>query len=559
MKHPALARVFSIVLAILSVIMLLNGAFGFGKAKAEYQEELSRCQVIDERLASYIALDAKLKSSVSYEDAYAELEKLQEQHDADAAQHRTDLATHTATKGGYVLGADMITEGRQQLAAAKAELLSGKQTLAEQEQQFSQLMEAYNQAKPLVLQAIDQLNGSELEYRIALAVIDKMIAEIESTLDSKPQEVALLSQPSEPDAPDPIPEDADEESRVAYDQALLDYEQQLEEYHQAVGVYQAAKDEYTEYQEALSQWQQQVQATLASTDAGMAEAGSSIQAGNAQISAALSQLPSDFLDSLGSSGSGVTMPDLSGLSLEQRLELLKMVRAELTNTGNLPNALNNLLSSLEKQLNQAQETIAAAKRKIAAGELAMKKGEDQLQHQLELLWYNMGKLEDEEAELEEEKQRLDEEAGVLDKMLVSTDEKRDMENEYRSARLILMQEGNIKAQVNEGSSLVESTEAYLQASRAKAQQTYNGLLAVNILAVLGGVLGLLCIPSAFEKLRARSMLLLPALLCLLCSIGADGLNMALGLGQMYTALAAAIFALVYLLVVFPKDKTIRVQ
>ena len=32
MKHPALARVFSIVLAVMSLIMLLNGAVGFGKA-----------------------------------------------------------------------------------------------------------------------------------------------------------------------------------------------------------------------------------------------------------------------------------------------------------------------------------------------------------------------------------------------------------------------------------------------------------------------------------------------------------------------------------------------
>ena len=36
-KHPALARVFSIVLAIMSLIMLLNGAVGFGKADVALQ------------------------------------------------------------------------------------------------------------------------------------------------------------------------------------------------------------------------------------------------------------------------------------------------------------------------------------------------------------------------------------------------------------------------------------------------------------------------------------------------------------------------------------------
>ena len=49
MKHPALARVFSIVLAIMSLIMLLNGAVGFGKADAALQESLEKYQRIEEK------------------------------------------------------------------------------------------------------------------------------------------------------------------------------------------------------------------------------------------------------------------------------------------------------------------------------------------------------------------------------------------------------------------------------------------------------------------------------------------------------------------------------
>ena len=59
-----------------------------------------------------------------------------------------------------------------------------------------------------------------------------------------------------------------------------------------------------------------------------------------------------------------------------------------------------------------------------------------------------------------------------------------------------------------------------------------------------------------EKLKRRLLLVLPTVLCLACALAADGLNMYLGLGQMYTALAAAIAALLHLATVLPKNKTV---
>ena len=72
-------------------------------------------------------------------------------------------------------------------------------------------------------------------------------------------------------------------------------------------------------------------------------------------------------------------------------------------------------------------------------------------------------------------------------------------------------------------------------------------------------MGLVGLPAAFEKTRKRFWLLAPVLLCLGCAVGADGVNMSLGLGQMYTALVTAIFALIQLLVVLPKQKTIPTE
>ena len=51
------------------------------------------------------------------------------------------------------------------------------------------------------------------------------------------------------------------------------------------------------------------------------------------------------------------------------------------------------------------------------------------------------------------------------------------------------------------------------------------------------------------------MLIAPAAVCLVCAAAADGINMSLGLGQMYTALFTSIFALIHLLIVLPEKKS----
>ena len=207
---------------------------------------------------------------------------------------------------------------------------------------------------------------------------------------------------------------------------------------------------------------------------------------------------------------------------------------------------------------EGQQAIAQAKAQVLLGEKALKKAEQELQHQLELLWYNMGQLEDESADLEADKLRLDQESEDLDRRLVSVDEKKEMEQKHRSARIVLMQEAGIASAVNAGGDLVESARAYIQNGRDGAQRHHGLLYAINALALAGGLLGLLSIPGSFEKTKRRLLLILPTVLCLVCALAADGLNMYLGLGQMYTALAAALAAVFHLATVLPKTKTVIV-
>ena len=452
--------------------------------------------------------------------------------------------------GGYELGAKMIMEGKEQLAAAKVELAEGKALLAEKEQQFNQLSAAFNTVEPLLVAAINALSGSEEEFNAAIALIDALIAQIDVILANRPQLPELPEEPTLPIAP---PEDADEETKAAYEQAMAVYQQLLEAFEKAMEEYESAQ---AAYETALAAWEQEYQAVQSSVLAGAGEVDSRIQAGSALMSAALSQLPADVLDGLGGLGeSDISMPDFSNMSLEEIRAALVQLRAYLVAEGNVKTALEKALASLQSQFAEGQQAIAQAKAQVLLGEKALKKAEQELQHQLELIWYNMGQLEDESAELEEDKLCLDQESEDLDRRLVTVDEKKEMERKHRSARIVLMQEEAIASAVNAGGDLVESARAYVQNGRDAAQRHHGLLYAINILALAGGLLGLLSIPGSFEKTKRRLLLVLPTVLCLACALAADGLNMYLGLGQMYTALAAALAAVLHLATVLPKNKT----
>ena len=453
--------------------------------------------------------------------------------------------------GGYELGAKMIMEGKEQLAAAKVELAEGKALLAEKEQQFNQLSAAFNTVEPLLTAAINALSGSEEEFNAAIALIDALIAQIDVILANRPQLPELPEEPTLPIAP---PEDADEETKAAYEQAMAVYQQLLEAFEKAMEEYESAQ---AGYETALAAWEQEYQAVQSSVLAGAGEVDSRIQAGSALMSAALSQLPAEVLDDLGGLGeSDISMPDFSNMSLEEIRAALVQLRAYLVAEGNVKTALEKALASLRSQLAEGQQALDQAKAQVLLGENALKKAEQALQHQLELIWYNMGQLEDESADLEADKLRLDQESEDLDRRLVSVDEKKEIEQKHRSARIVLMQEAGIASAVNAGGDLVESARAYIQTGRDGAQRHHGLLYAINALALAGGLLGLLSIPGSFEKTKRRLLLILPTVLCLACALAADGLNMYLGLGQMYTALAAALAAVFHLATILPRNKTI---
>lgn len=576
MKHPALARVFAIVLTLLSVFMLINGALGFGKADGKLQESLEYFQRIEDKLNEYEELDAKLENSISYDEAFEELERLQDEHDEEAAQHRTDLATHTATMGGYTMGVEMIMDGKAQLEAAKQELESGKKELANQETMLNQSIAAFEAGKPALEGAIAQVQQMASSLQEIAGNIPGMIAQLEPIISKKPVHPGELPvepvKPTEPVPPEQPGEGASEEELAQYEKKLEEYKALKDQYDLDKAAYDQLKAQYDldkeAYDEALEKYNNDYTAWRAEADSAIDKVNNELAAGAETVTR--SEMGINMaVESIGNTSSelvsgietiSLTVPSFeTGAELETVKAGLEQYKQELLSAAGIPSTIRTNLAGMEQQLQAGQAALEAAKLQLTAGESTIKKTESQLQHQLELLWYDMGQLEDEAEELEENKEKLDIEADKLDKMLVSVDELKELENDRRAARIILMQENEIETMVNEGGDLDESTRAFLEQHRSEAEYDHRMLYMVNILAVIGGVFGVLCIVGSYELLRSRVLLIVPPLLCLLCAAGAYGLNLYQGLGQMYTALFAAIGALLHLAIVIPRNKPAKIE
>ena len=556
MKHPTLVRVFSIVLTIMCVIMLGGGASGFGKAAKERDERIAEAQRYEERIETYRQADEKLAGSISYEDAYKVLEELLAEHDDEASQHKTDLAEYSAKKGGYKMAAALMDDAKLELAAAKAQVEDGKQQLAEKEEQLKFLTDLYENNKGLVADGISTAANGKVECGAEAARLQAVVDKLNALIAAEPK---APEAPTEPNLVEKPEDESDSEKMEEYNRYLeqkAEYDKKLEEYN----------TELEKYKTEHEGWEKQCAEVRAEA--------------NFSQSAQVLRSQAGALEALGNEISAVLPPEIagSGIGAEIGAGILEQIdrldgmdesamsnEELLTNAGTLISALSQIsggygaagdaLSSIDSKIAEAVGAIEQAKAQLAYAEEMVKKGEAELQTQLANLWYNMGELDKDGERLEEEKGKLDEEASELSKQLLDTDEIKELENKRTSMKILLTKPASVKAAVEAGGDVAESAGTYLTAYRSETQRLYTGRMIMCALAVLGALAGFAGMPAAFEKTKKRFWLIAPVVLCLVCACVADGISMYLGLGQMYTVIAAAIFAAVQLAAALPKAKT----
>ena len=117
MKHPALTRVFAVVLCIFAVLLLISAAEGIRSAVKDKAAAARSYELLSSRLDEYETLETKLAEEGSSEKAQKELEKLTTQYEEDKTAHQMALATYTATKGGLKEGQEMMAQADQMMSA----------------------------------------------------------------------------------------------------------------------------------------------------------------------------------------------------------------------------------------------------------------------------------------------------------------------------------------------------------------------------------------------------------------------------------------------------------
>lgn len=584
MKHPVLVRVFAVVLAILGLIMAISGGVAeYGELTKEQRDRTETADRYEKRIENYSQLNERLKNSISYDEAYELVSKLIEEHDSEASQHRTDLAEHSAKRGGYNMAVRMIEDSKPMLDEAKDTLALGKAELAKREKEFLDGKAAYEQSKPIIegtaAQAALLRQGAEQACNQASAELDTTIASLQTLAASEPPmpEKAPETEPTPPAevvAPGEPPvapaEDCSEEEQAEYERLLSEYNEAADAYAQ----YQAELAQYESdralYEQKLAhdQWLSEVYAPeLPGIAAALASAGTVLQAQGEQLqgfTAGLAALmpeggtmPGGSLPGMGSMPSGGAGGDSSPAALLMQAMGLKMALAALPQGYTaIAGALTAQLASAGEMLAQGEAALEQAKAQLKYGEEQLKLGEGELQKQLANIWYNMGELDKEEEEFRENKEKLDEENRTLQKQLMDAEELKELERKHSSARILLTNVPQVKKAFEEGGELSECAKAYLSDYRAETGRLYNIKLLMAALALLGGVAAVLGIPAAYEKTKKRVWLIAPIVVCLIAAAAAECLKLYLGLGQHYAALFTAIFAFIQLITALPKDKRI---
>ena len=216
--------------------------------------------------------------------------------------------------------------------------------------------------------------------------------------------------------------------------------------------------------------------------------------------------------------------------------------------------LSGYAGTLSSTIAAAQTLLDETGKLLEAGGSKLESAQGTVNGNLEQIWYKLGQMEDEEPELEEKREQLLEEADELSEDKEAAEELKEDERKLSSTTALLKGYDGIKSKLDAGGELAASAAEYADEYYSLFNRNHVGRLAICILEIVGGVLGFLCIPAAYEKSKGRFLLIAPAVLSFVCAAAAEIIALALNLGQCYAAMPTMLFAVIYLIFAIPKNK-----
>lgn len=506
-------------------VMLLAGAMGLVRASADRSSDDEDLRRLEGRIEEYTELENALAGKKTYQQQIDTLDRKESAHEEKAAEHRRALAEYSATRGGLVQGTAALDQADAAFAAGKSRFEAGLKEFEAQEATFNEGYAQYQQG----VQRLEQMKQLYIATSAMLESAERELAKAAEIGD-------LIENGDKADILEKGAEQIDA-ALAAYDQAA-DYVNGL-----------AQQGTITE--EQLKQF----------TDAVTAATGMSPE----QMRAAAQQTRDQMVNS----------PDdaLSDEQYEQLKEQYAQNKDRLSAAAAAAQAQVNeykaQLAAMKQQMDAAQaeidklapimeegkKGIELGRAQMDAAKAQMDQGEKALYEGRTAIWAQLGKLKDTQAELAEEKQELAENRANLDKDKAAADDKKELEQQRSYLRAVLLDRDGISRRTAEGMELSAAATEYLSAQRTENLRGFRGRAAAYSLMVIGAIAGFAGIPAAFERIKKRSMLVLPPIVCFACAAAAEGICLALGRGSSYSAIGAMIFAAIQILLVLPGRKT----
>lgn len=238
-------------------------------------------------------------------------------------------------------------------------------------------------------------------------------------------------------------------------------------------------------------------------------------------------------------------------------ELAELGLAGVNDCAVVAQTLNNMADSTQQQLTQGEAALNEARAKLDAAGAKIESGKQTIQGNLEQIWYEMGQADEAESDFAARREELMAEADELAAETAELEQRKQDENKLSSTRILLKKYAGISARLDKGGELAESAKAYAEEFSAGYHRDYKLHLVLCALEIVGGILGLACIPAAYEKSKSRALLLIPAVVTLLCAAAVEAIGVASGLGKAYAAVPTIIFAVLYILAAAPKARRIE--
>ncbi len=583
MKHPALVRALAVALAVVSVLTLLSGAVCIGKATKDNNENTRQYNVLSEKTKNASLLQRRLEEDrTEFNSADSLLSESQAQYDEDIFAFRKELATHTATRAGLMMGRsalstadDALETGLEQYNQGLAAYEQGAAAFEEGYQQYLTAKQGLEQGWAAYYEAVAQLEANSEELTQQRQQVESLMSTVtatrETTAELKDYIASLKEQM-------PVDQAALEEKLKELESLINELAPKLSQYEKEMLVYQAACTLYDEAEKLMAQLVEQgysedevkalvdelcmqgfgmsfeeLKLWLESNEPVLNEENQEIE--DSQIEIQLTQEQYDALLKLINENEGLL--DSAEDALTKAEELLAQQEQELQAALDAMDEPARQLVLLKAQLEEGQSLLEenepailegkaqleAAKAGLDLAQAAIEEGKNQISAGWGQIAAQEQELEEQAEELKAEKARLEDVYDEIDDLELTVEDFESLEDKYTAARAALMAYEGVAGRVNNGGELVASAQAELQTMQQQAEKDYRGRLLMSALMILCGVFGLLSVFSAFEKLR-QSRLWLYATAAALLAAGSELCSLLLGRGLLYTSIFVVIFGII---------------